>query len=80
MVVLLAIRLHFLGLARRAGLVDGELGRSAFLQIFGSGLDQVSQRVVATVPVSLRTVSLRSTGAPDIMSETLRLYGIESEY
>ena len=44
MVVLLAIRLHLVGLPRRAGLVDGELRRSASLQILGDCLDQVGQQ------------------------------------
>lgn len=51
MVVVVAIRLHFAGLARRASLADGKLRGSAFLQIFGDRLDQVSQQgSPATLP------------------------------
>ena len=42
--VLVIVRLHLAGLARGAGLADGETGRAALLQIPGDRLDQVRQQ------------------------------------
>ena len=56
--VVVAVRLHLAGLARRTGLVDGELRRSAFLQILGDCLNLVGRQACPTaLPGSARVSS-----------------------
>ena len=67
--------MHLAGLARRAGLANGKLGRSAPLQIPGYGLDQVGQQgAAAALPENARVYILTPIGVCPLVPSEVAIF------